>query len=89
VFVNWNMVSLVKLNQADPLRISSLVDAARFRGTCYRAANWFYVGQIKLTNPRARPHGREHNGYAQSIKDIYLYPLHRAAKQYLCGDPQR
>jgi hypothetical protein len=32
---------------------------------------------------------REHNGYAQSIKDIYLYPLHRAAKQYLCGGPQR
>jgi hypothetical protein len=35
---------------AGPLRISStavgkLVDAARFRGTCYRAANWIHVGQ--------------------------------------------
>jgi hypothetical protein len=68
-----------------PLLLETLVDAARFRGTCYRAANWIYVGQ---TTGRGRM-DREHNHHLQSIKDIYLYPLHRAAKQYLCGDPQR
>ena len=28
-----------------PLLLETLVDAARFRGTCYRAANWIHVGQ--------------------------------------------
>jgi hypothetical protein len=59
--------------------------SARFRGTCYRAANWIYVGQ---TTARGRM-DREHNHHLQSIKDIYLYPLHRAARQYLCDYPQR
>src|SRR5450631_2908146 len=68
-----------------PLLLETLVDAARFRGTCYRAANWIYVGQ---TTGRGRM-DREHKSHRQDIKDIYLYPLHRAAKQYLCGDPQR
>jgi hypothetical protein len=28
-----------------PLLLDTLVDATRFRGTCYRAANWIHVGQ--------------------------------------------
>jgi hypothetical protein len=68
-----------------PLLLETLVDAARFRGTCYRAANWIYVGQ---TAGRGRM-DREHKSHGQSIKDIYLYPLHRNARQYLCGDPAR
>ena len=28
-----------------PLLLETLVDAARFRGTCYRAANWTHVGK--------------------------------------------
>src|SRR5712691_9779407 len=28
-----------------PLLLETLVDTNRFRGTCYRAANWLYVGQ--------------------------------------------
>jgi Domain of unknown function (DUF4338) len=68
-----------------PLLLETLVDAARFRGTCYRAANWINVGQ---TAGRGRM-DREHKSHGQSIKDIYLYPLHRNARQYLCGDPAR
>jgi hypothetical protein len=65
-----------------PLLLETLVDAARFRGTCYRAANWIRVGQ---TSGRGRM-DREHTGHGQAVKDIYLYPLVRDAQQRLCGD---
>jgi len=39
-----------------PLLLETLVDAHRFRGTCYRAANWIYVGQSKRPiNPSSHP----------------------------------
>jgi hypothetical protein len=65
-----------------PLLLETLVEGTRFRGTCYRAANWIYVGQ---TTGRGRM-DREHNAHGQAIKDIYLYPLIRDARQWLCGD---
>ena len=65
--------------------LETLVDATRFRGTCYRAANWTYVGQ---TTGRGRM-DREHKSNGHSIKDIYLYPLIRNARQYLSGDLAR
>jgi hypothetical protein len=63
-----------------PWLLETLVDAQRFRGTCYRAANWIYVGQ---TSGRGRM-DREHHADGQAIKDIYLYPLVRDARQRLC-----
>jgi len=68
-----------------PLLLETLVDASRFRGTCYRAANWIYVGQ---TAGRGRM-DREHKAHGQAIKDIYLYPLDRDARQRLCSGPTR
>jgi len=64
-----------------PLLLETLVDATRFPGTCYRAANWIYVGQ---TAGRGRM-DREHKSLGQAIKDIYVYPLVRDPRQYLCG----
>ena len=66
-----------------PLLLETLVDTTRFRGTCYRAANWLHVGQ---TSGRGRM-DREHQRHGQAIKDIYVYPLVRDARQRLCGDP--
>jgi Druantia protein DruA len=66
-----------------PLQLETLVDARRFRGTCYRAANWLHVGQ---TTGRGRM-DREHQRHGQAIKDIYVYPLVRDARQRLCCDP--
>lgn len=63
-----------------PLLLETLVDAQRFRGTCYRAANWIRVGQ---TSGRGRM-DREHKAHRQAIKDIYLYPLTRNPRQRLC-----
>ena len=62
-----------------PLLLETLVDAARFRGTCYRAANWIHVGQ---TAGRGRM-DREHKAHGQAVKDIYVYPLVRDARQQL------
>jgi hypothetical protein len=68
-----------------PLLLETLVDAARFRGTCYRAANWIHLGQ---TSGRGRM-DREHQAHGQAVKDIYVYPLVRDARQRLCGDLTR
>jgi hypothetical protein len=68
-----------------PLLLETLVDANRFRGTCYRAANWIRVGQ---TTGRGRM-DREHKAHGQAIKDVYVYPLGRDARQRLRGDPTR
>jgi hypothetical protein len=67
-----------------PLLPETLVDSRRFRGTCYRAANWLHVGQ---TSGRGRM-DREHQRHGQAIKD-YVYPLVRDARQRLRGDPTR
>ena len=52
--------------------LESFVECDRFRGSCYRAANWICVGQTQ---------GRSRNDPERSLqvpcKDIYLYPLRR------------
>ena len=65
--------------------LETLVDPVRFRGTCYRAANWIHVGQ---TAGRGRM-DREHQAHGQAVKDIYLYPLLRNARHILRGDLTR
>jgi hypothetical protein len=65
-----------------PVLLETLVDAARFRGTCYRAANWIHVGK---TTGRGRM-DREHQSSGNSIKDIYVYPLTHQAPQQLRGE---
>jgi Domain of unknown function (DUF4338) len=68
-----------------PLLLETLVDASRFRGICYRAANWIHIGQ---SSGRGRM-DREHKAHGQAVKDIYVYPLVRDARQQLCTDPRR
>ena len=65
-----------------PLLLETLVDAARFSGTCYRAANWVYAGR---TTGRGRMDTTHQS--AGSVKDIYLYPLCRKPQTRLCDGP--
>ena len=65
-----------------PLLLETLVETQRFRGTCYRAANWIHAGQ---TSGRGRM-DREHTAHGQAVKEIYVYPLVRHAQQQLCQD---
>lgn len=50
--------------------LETFVEVERFRGTCYKAANWIHVGR---TTGRGRDGG--HHNAILPIKDIYLYPL--------------
>ncbi len=60
--------------------VETFVDTTRFRGTCYRAANWIHVGQ---TTGRSR---QDRNGKMKvPIKDIYLYPLRPDFRKKLCS----
>jgi hypothetical protein len=62
-----------------PLLLETLVDGERFRGTCYRAANWVALGQ---TSGRGRM-DREHAAHGEAVKDLYVYPLCRQVQQRL------
>lgn len=50
--------------------LETFVDRARFRGTCYRAANWIHVGSTQGRSRQDRSHTLQ-----VPVKDIYLYPL--------------
>lgn len=65
----------------DIVLLETFVEQSRFKGTCYQAANWRYIGQ---TTGRGR-----NDRYSKSrvpIKDIYIYPLDRRYKQLLRGE---
>ena len=56
--------------------LESFVDRERFRGSCYRAANWLCVGQT-----RGRSRQDRDRELQVPIKDIYLYELRRRARR--------
>jgi hypothetical protein len=55
----------------EPLLVETLVDAERFRGTCYRAANWQVLG---TTSGRGRM-DREHRRHGVAPKTVMVYEL--------------
>lgn len=61
--------------------LESFVDVARYRGVCYRAANWQLVGH---STGRSR-NDRRHR-LCVPTKAIYLYPLSRDGRRRLCDD---
>ena len=61
--------------------IETFVERDRFRGTCYRAANWKLVGQ---TTGRSRQD--RYATMSVPVKDIYLYPLTPRFREILCHE---
>jgi len=55
-----------------PLLLESFVDTSQFKGTCYRAANWQWIGCTKGRGRQDRLIQK-----AETIKDIYIYPLEK------------
>jgi len=61
-----------------PTLLETFVEQKRFRGTCYRAANWTHVGQTQGRGKLDRQ-----NRYSLPVKDIFLYPLDKHFRQTL------
>jgi len=60
--------------------LETFVDRSRFRGTCYRAANWLRLGATRGRNCNDR-----HSRIQVSVKDVYLYPLRPDFRRPLCA----
>jgi hypothetical protein len=65
-----------------PLLVETLVDAARYTGACYRAANWVEIGE---TSGRGRD-DRQHRRHGARPKRVFVFPLRRDALARLRGD---
>ena len=62
-----------------PVLMETLVAQKRFKGTCYKAANWVHVGS---TTGRGRM-DRENKRQGMAVKEIYVYPLSKRFRQEL------
>ncbi|MBP7231863.1 MAG: DUF4338 domain-containing protein [Syntrophaceae bacterium] len=60
--------------------LETFVDATRFSGTVYKAANWTYVGDTK--GYRRIRHG--YSATTQTPKKVFLMPLRPDAQAVLC-----
>jgi hypothetical protein len=65
-----------------PVLLETFVEQQRFRGTCYRAANWIRVGETTGRGKCDRDHRAE-----LPVKDVYLYPLQPNFRRILGGCP--
>jgi len=63
------------------LAVETYVDSSRFRGVCYQAANWQFLGH---TTGRGRDGG--HHEATLPRKDVYLYPLDKSYRSRLVGE---
>lgn len=59
-----------------PVLAETFVEKSRFRGTCYKAANWSYLGETQGTGKL----GRE----KVPVKTIWVYPLIKDFRLHLC-----
>jgi hypothetical protein len=61
-----------------PVLLETFVDTTRFKGTCYRAANWIFAG---LTQGRGKYD--RHTRRQETVKAVFLYPLRPDFRQVL------
>jgi len=60
--------------------LETFVDTERFRGSCYRAANWICAGRSQGRGTKAPTHQR-----TCSIKELWVLPLAPDFRQHLLG----
>ena len=58
--------------------LETFVDKDRFAGTCYKAANWIYLGDTTGRGKDDKTHRPN-----RSIKAVWGYPLNKKFKAYL------
>jgi len=62
--------------------LETFVDTELFAGTCYRAANWIYIGQTTGRGIKDKIHKQ-----TRSIKAVWGYPLTKDFRRHLGGMP--
>jgi uncharacterized protein DUF4338 len=67
-----------KLYQHPIYLLETFIDPGRFRGSCYRAANWIYLGQSTGRGKADLTHRAN-----RSLKELWVYPLTRDFRQQL------
>ncbi len=68
-----------------PVLLESFVEVGRYRGTCYRAANWRHIGSTQGRGRQDRTHDS-----SVPVKDIYIFPLEKdIGKELCCGRQSR
>ena len=63
-----------------PVLLETFVETPRFTGTAYRAANWIRLGQTQGRSKLEKQHSQ-----IVPLKDIWVYPLHRNFRKFLCA----
>jgi len=64
-----------------PVLLETFIDPEQYPGTCYKAANWVFLGQTK-----GRGRSEQHNKSPLTRKDIYVYPLVADFRSCLKGE---
>ena len=64
--------------------LETFVDKERFKGTCYRAANWVWVGETKGRGKYDR-----YNQGGEPVKDVYVYPLRGDFRRFLTEQTEK
>jgi hypothetical protein len=67
----------------EPVMVETFVEAKRFKGTCYRAANWIEVGETRGRGRQDREHAS-----TEPVKRVLLYPLQERVREELGGGPK-
>ena len=62
------------------LALETFVEKPRFTGTCYKAANWLYLGDT-----RGRGKLDQFHRNAMPVKSVWVYPLVADFRHPLCN----
>lgn len=62
----------------EPEVLETFVDGSKFKGTCYKAANWLYIGETK----GYKKSGGFHQN-SQTSKMVFVYPLKQTLRRAL------
>ncbi|MGH8346703.1 MAG: Druantia anti-phage system protein DruA [Pseudomonas sp.] len=63
-----------------PVLLETFVEKPRFAGTCYKAANWQYLGDTQGRGKLDRLHRN-----AEPVKSVWVYPLVSDFRRHLCN----
>jgi Druantia protein DruA/Transposase DDE domain len=64
-----------------PVLLETFIDQTKFNATCYRAANWHYLGETKgITATK--------NSKGKTKKGVYVFPLVKNARSILMNGPK-